>query len=361
MRKLTERERIEILCMIGFGDRMRTQTEVVQLFNATHPDRLRISQSMVSRVEANFREFGHARDIKKSGRPSITEEDVLNVLLTVQENPQTAVTETASNVNLSRSTVHKVLKNAKYHPYKISLLHELSEDDFDRRNEFCEQMQQLCNGNHNFVKRIIFSDEATFTLNGSVNRQNCRYWATENPHWFTEYHTQKPQKVNVWCGILDGRVLGPYFFEETLTGERYLDFLQNDLIPTLITLYPDLEEPDIHHRDLFFQQDGAPPHYALPVRAYLDEVFPNRWIGRRGMIEWPPRSPDLTPLDYFLWGYLKSKVYVTRPTHLEDLKARIRQEIRKISADVIDNVQKEFINRLGYCQIVNGAQFEHVI
>ncbi|MBZ5796973.1 hypothetical protein K8353_43720, partial [Burkholderia contaminans] len=95
--------------------------------------------------------------------------------------------------------------------------------------------------------------------------------------------------------------------------------------------------------------------------AYLDEVFPNRWIGRRGRIEWPARSPDLTPLDYFLWGYLKSKVYVTRPENLEDLKARIRHEIYRIPLEVIDNVQKEFINRLGYCQVANGAQFEQLI
>lgn len=275
MRKLTERKRIEILCMVGFGDRSRTQTEVVELFNATHPDRPPISQSMVSRVEAKFREFGHVRDARKSGRKSITEEDQLNIVLAVQDNPNTTITDTADNVYVARSTVHKVLKREKFHPYKICLLHELSEDDFDRRNEFCERMQQLCNGDDNFVK-IFFSDEATFALNGHVNRQNCRYWATENPHWFTEFHTQNPQKLNVWCGIVDGRVIGPYFFEETLNGAIYLDFLQNDLIPALITLFPDLEEPDIHQRDLFFQQDGAPPHYALPVLAYLDKVFPNR-------------------------------------------------------------------------------------
>ena len=46
--------------------------------------------------------------------------------------------------------------------------------------------------------------------------------------------------------------------------------------------------------ELFFQQDGAPPHYALRVRDYLNEVFLQRWFGRRGSIEWPPRSPDLT-------------------------------------------------------------------
>lgn len=71
---------------------------------------------------------------------------------------------------------------------------------------------------------------------------------------------------------------------------------------------------------VWYQQDGAPPHYGRAVRDYLDETFPNRWISRRGAIEWPATSPDLTPLDYFLWGYLKRKIYFTEPNDLEDLR-----------------------------------------
>ena len=51
--------------------------------------------------------------------------------------------------------------------------------------------------------------------------------------------------------------------------------------------------------ELFFQQHGAPPHYALRIRDYLNKVFPQRWFERRGSNEWPPRSPDLTPMDFF--------------------------------------------------------------
>ena len=60
-------------------------------------------------------------------------------------------------------------------------------------------------------------------------------------------------------------------------------------------------------------------------------------------------------------GYLKSKVYVTTPVNLEELQARIRQDIHQILPEVIDRVQQEFINRLGYCQVANGAQFEHLL
>ena len=51
---------------------------------------------------------------------------------------------------------------------------------------------------------------------------------------------------------------------------------------------------------LWFQHDGAPANFALDVREYLKNVFPNRWIGRGGPVQWPPRSPDLTPMDFFI-------------------------------------------------------------
>jgi hypothetical protein len=48
--------------------------------------------------------------------------------------------------------------------------------------------------------------------------------------------------------------------------------------------------------------DGAPPHFSQVVRQYLGHKFPNRWIGRGGTQNWPPRSLDLNPLDYHVWG-----------------------------------------------------------
>ena len=66
-------------------------------------------------------------------------------------------------------------------------------------------------------------------------------------------------------------------------------------------------EPPLHtnpnFHELFFQQDGTHPHYALRVRDYLNEVFPQHWFGKRGSIEWSPRSPDLTPMDFFFWVF----------------------------------------------------------
>ena len=228
--------------------------------------------------------------------------------------------------------------------------------------QFCEAILDKLNDNPDFLKQIVFfSDEATFFVNGTVNRQNYRYWSDKNPHWMIETHTQHPQKVNVWAGICNNQIIGPYFFDGTLTGERYWAFLQRELIPELVRRFPDDVNCHLIHRLLWFQQDGAPPHYLQGVRDYLNIVFPNRWIGRRGAIEWPARSPDLTPLDYFLWGYLKSKIYVNRPQNIEQLKDRIREEIALISADTVLKVLNEFSLRIDLCFQRQGNHIENVL
>ena len=64
-------------------------------------------------------------------------------------------------------------------------------------------------------------------------------------------------------------------------------------------------------RRMWYQHYGVPLRFAGPVRAVLTNTFGNRWIGRRGPVNFPSKSLDLTPLDIFLWGYTKNQVYAT--------------------------------------------------
>ncbi|KFM70764.1 hypothetical protein X975_05074, partial [Stegodyphus mimosarum] len=146
-----------------------------------------------------------------------------------------------------------------------------------------------------FLQRIMFSDEASFHLSGIVNRHNVHIWGSENPHEYREAQRDSP-KVSVWCGLMHDGVIGPFFFtEKTVSSVVYLDMLEN-------FIFPQLEELQAH---VFLQQDGAPPHWGTIVRSSLKDHFTGRLIGRGGPIPWPPRSPDITPLDFFLWGFVK--------------------------------------------------------
>ena len=79
-----------------------------------------------------------------------------------------------------------------------------------------------------------------------------------------------------------------------------------------------------------FMHDGAPPHFSRVARQFLNRHFANKWIGRGGPIAWPARSLDLNPLDFHLWGHLKSIVYATSIQHAEILRNRIEQGFRQI-------------------------------
>lgn len=359
---LTEMHKITILQMIGYGDNTRTQREVARLFHETFPNLPPISQGTISKIEKQFRELGHVRQIKKEvAANAISNDTKLDIILEFDENPNTSCRQAEALFHVSRSSISRILKEIKMHPYKLIPTQQLFDDDFDRRTFFCEQMMEMLDNNVIQLEHILFSDECTFSLNGHTNRQNCRYWSRENPHWMREDHTQYPEKVNVWAGIAGDHIIGPFFIDGNLNGDNYLALLQNNVVPTLTNLYPDPANPQVPANMIWFQQDGAPPHYQINVRQYLNEIFPNRWIGRRGSMEWPARSPDLTPLDFFLWGYVKSIVYKTKPLDLADLRRRITDAIRSVTPEMLRNVRRNFYSRLGFCQDVLGQHFEHLL
>lgn len=113
---------------------------------------------------------------------------------------------------------------------------------------------------------------------------------------------------------------------------------------------------------MWYQHDGSPVHFVRVVREHLNNVFEGRWIGREGPVPWPPRSPDLNPLDFFLWGYLKQLVYGTEVNDIEQLRQRIIAETNNIrEQNVIALVRDSLIRRARLCIQVNGANFEQLL
>jgi hypothetical protein len=102
--------------------------------------------------------------------------------------------------------------------------------------------------------------------------------------------------------MIDDLVIGPYVLPNQLNHENFLTFLQ-EVLPLLLE-----DVPLTTRQVMWFQLDGAPAQFARTVRQFLNTNY-THWIGRRGTVSWPPRSPDLTPLNFYLWGYTKQKVY----------------------------------------------------
>ncbi|GFU57637.1 uncharacterized protein TNCV_3637931 [Trichonephila clavipes] len=109
---------------------------------------------------------------------------------------------------------------------------------------------------------------------------------------------------------------------------------------------PELNNHDV--QELWFQQDGATCHTARATIDLLKDTFGNRLISRFGPVNWPPRSCDLTPLDYFLWGYVKPLVYADKPQTLDHLEDSIHRVIADIRPQMLENVIENWTSRLYY-------------
>ena len=225
--------------------------------------------------------------------------------------------------------------------YKIQMHQMLLEKDYYAQLIFCHLFNEKIVNDASFMSHLMFSDEAIFHVSGKVSRHNCHIWGTQKPLAFEEHERDSP-KVNVWCAFGRDCIIGPFFFEEKIiNGDCYLKMLQNYFISELTWLK--LVDNTV------FQQDGAPCHFSLKVRQFLNERFPNRWIGRGGPISWPPQSPDLSPLDFFLWGHTKNTVYSTKSRSIDDLGNRITDVIQSITQNQLQNVFLEFQNHITAC------------
>ncbi|CAF3832996.1 unnamed protein product [Rotaria magnacalcarata] len=199
-----------------------------------------------------FCETGTVEDRQSSGRTrTITEEKIDKVHDFIQDEPQSSVRTVVTACSIVLITAYRIMtENFSLKPYKVQFVQEL---------EFS-----------------FFSDEATFYLRGLVNKHNIRYWCENNPHVSVETVMNSP-KLNVWCAMSKNQIIGSFFFDDdTVNGQNYLSIPKEFFVPEIRKL----------HRipSIIFQQDGAPPHFAVDVRQYLNHHFPGRWIGRGGPI-----------------------------------------------------------------------------
>ena len=101
--------------------------------------------------------------------------------------------------------------------------------------------------------------------------------------------------------------------------------------------------------------------HATQVAELLRENFPDRVISRNGNYNWPPRSCELTSLDFFLWGYVKDKVYANAPQSIQELKENIRAVIDEIEPQMCENVMENFIKRAWSCKHSRDGHMNDIV
>lgn len=256
---------------------------------------LRVTPSTVTfkNIANKFRETHTLANLKHHRRSQIVTENLeLDILLYFIDNPNQSLQHAANYFNISIKSVWNCLKKHKYKPFKLFPSQKLCPNDFVRRRTFCEIMLGHVRDDPNFLQKIIWTDESTFSTSGMFNRKNCHFWGVDKPNTVFEIKKQGRRSLNVWCGIVGNKIIGPIFIEGRFNGEYYRNLLNTD-IEDLID-----EMPLRERFRVIWQQDGAPPHNIREVVEFLTRKY-QIWIGNTGPIRWPARSPDLSPLDFF--------------------------------------------------------------
>jgi len=219
----------EIVDMIMiFGVTGGNARETVRRYRDQYPDRRQPDHKVILRA-VNRARAGQMQ--RQRSKKHLDNDDVINVTVLgmIEINPHISQRQISRELNISAKTVRRILRANSYHPYHISFHQTLSDNDKRLRIRFCRWAQEQIALDPTFFDHVMFSDEATFQNIRELNRHNCHYYSRINPHWVRHIDNQHRWKINVWCGIIDGHIVGPYFFEGNVTGAEYLNLLQNEL------------------------------------------------------------------------------------------------------------------------------------
>ncbi|PNF28643.1 hypothetical protein B7P43_G08721, partial [Cryptotermes secundus] len=256
----------------------------------------------IMRIINRFQECGSVSDRKRFGRQAIfTEAELADVEKMLQCSPSRSLRTLTAQSGISYGSAQKVTKKLHLHAYHVCCVQELK--DLDK--EKCSVVSDL---------------------------------------------HEKPlhcQKIRVWCAVSCHQVVGPIFFDTTVNSPVY-----QDIITQLIVLLA------VDEHECWLQQDSATCHKSNETMQFLHEFFSDHIISKA---LWPLRSPDLSPADFFFWGYGKGIVYKNNPHTLDDLKRNITMVINIISLQVFHKVASNMVNRACACIAEQGSHFEHML
>ena len=347
------------MCAVELFIQMRSITETQRGFCSERNQQEAPSPNAIRRWVRQWCEEGCVTCKKPPARPSsvCTPDNIARVLASVSCSLRRSACEHTQVLCVSDRSVWRILCiDLSLHPYKLQVVHALRNWDREMRLQFCCQFVEILTENPDLPNKLLMSDQAHFHLHGTVNKQSFQYWSAANPHELHQCPTCDP-KVTEWCAVWSRGVIGPYFFEDedgkaiTVTSQWYTEMINEFLSPNLPP----------NNGTLQFQQDGAMAHTIVISIAALRHLFPQRVIPHFGDVPWPPHLPDLTAPDFFLWGYLKSKMYSTFPTDLHALKENIREEIAKFSEETLQAIVRTFVTHVHLCIEEGGGHLTDMI
>lgn len=314
------------------------------------------SVKTIVQLVSRFEESGSvAGKSYKRATTATTPTTIKQIARAISRNPRLSVRRLSKRTGIPPTTIHRILRKwLRLFPFKVQLTQKMKRGDKSSRIRQCKWLAAKLRSK-SFAANLLMTDEANFTLDGVVNKQNCRIWGTEIP-CASAVKEQYPPHVTVWCGVSKRAIIGPYFFEQsgrpaTVTSARYRAMLETFLMPELTRL-------GIPSTSTWFQQDGARVHTTSSVLEFLHGAFGGRIISRGCSVPWPARSPDLSFPDFFLWGHIKDQVYKTPVTSIKALKRRIKKAIESVPQATLEALPHALLARCRACIRRRGSSAE---
>lgn len=274
----------------------------------------------------------------------------------------------------SQANVWRVIKGHMHlHFYRKRKVQLLKEPDFAMRKEFAANTIALLRNGSLGLDKIIVSDEMIITVNRHFNRQNDGQWFIKGQQdKMAQLVTQKSyaEGVHMWVALTWRiGVVGPFFVDEinvegltakekgksprSLTGAKYARLIRDSILPEIYQSIPEHQVKQMY----WWQQDGAGPHVTKEPLALLRSIFGNKIMSRKTAYQWPPRSPDLSPLDYSFWAILRKRISATNPQSCDEIKAAARGCKEEMN-NYVKRILADFPVRLRACLESEGRHFE---
>ena len=214
-----------------------------RLFRQRFPDREPPAKHTIYKNVKKYLEKGMSLNTNKNNsgrrRMALTPENVARVrelLLAERE----GISCRRNALGLTKSTFNRIVQlDLQFHPYKMKVRHELKQADYARQITYCQWFLEKTRNNRAFLPSLIIGDEAGFSMNGLVNTHNVRCYAPrgQNPELFYDRNECR-MTLMVWAGLCgNGSMIGPFFFDGSVSGESYLAMLNENVLPELMRIY----------------------------------------------------------------------------------------------------------------------------
>jgi len=325
---------------------------------------LDVPKSTVHNVIARFKETGTNERRAGSGRPRTarTVRNMRRIIARIGRNPNSrknSLRKMGKALGIGRMSVRRIIVNdigAKSR--KKARGQSLNENSRQKRLDRCKRLKQrFCAGRH---RKILFTDEKLFDVEQSFNPQNHRDWSVKPLPLEQRIvaRQQKPKQVMVWAGVHWKYGKTPLVFVpdgQRMDGKIYRDMLENSVFPWVGRTFQSKE-------GWTFQQDGAPSHKAEETQVMIGTNCPS-FISvdispKRANGEWPPSSPDLSPMDYSIWGILQEEACSNPHQSVQALKESLIKAWDKIPLETVQKAVDDFPKRLSMCIGAKGGYFE---